>query len=116
MPASVAMGRPSSMMNAALRNSGCAPPTARSFTVPYTASEPMSPPGNTSGFTTKESVVNASRTPFTSTMAWSSRRLRMGLPKAGRNRSRSNSALSLPPLPWPSSTVCLSRSGSGQLN
>ena len=32
---------------------------ARSLTVPCTASEPMSPPGKNSGFTTNESVVNA---------------------------------------------------------
>ena len=32
------------MMNAALKKSGMAPPTARSLTVPWTASEPMSPP------------------------------------------------------------------------
>ena len=56
------------MMNAALRNSGVAPPMARSFTVPWTASEPISPPGKNSGFTTNESVVKARRTPFTFTM------------------------------------------------
>ena len=38
-----------------------APPIARSFTVPWTASEPIFPPGKKSGFTTNESVVKASR-------------------------------------------------------
>ena len=56
-----ASARPSSRMNAAERNSGRAPPTARSFTVPWTASRPMSPPGKKSGRTTNESVVKAIR-------------------------------------------------------
>ena len=38
-----------------------APPTARSLTVPWTASLPMSPPGKKSGRTTNESVVIAIR-------------------------------------------------------
>ncbi len=57
------------MMKAALKNNGVAPPIAKSFTVPCTASEPMSPPGKNSGFTTKESVEMAKRWPFTFTMA-----------------------------------------------
>ena len=40
-----------------------APAIARSFTVPKTASLPISPPGNSSGVTTKLSVVKASRAP-----------------------------------------------------
>lgn len=66
---SVSSGSPSSRMKAMLRHSGCAPPIARSFTVPFTASEPMSPPGKNSGFTTNESVVKARREPFTRTTA-----------------------------------------------
>ena len=46
------------------RYSGIAPPTARSLIVPHTASLPMSPPGNSSGSTTNESVVIASRSPY----------------------------------------------------
>ena len=42
---------------------GRAPPTARSLTVPHTASLPISPPGKMSGSTTKLSVVKASRSP-----------------------------------------------------
>ena len=47
--------------------SGRAPETARSLTVPLTASSPMSPPGKKSGLTTYESVVNASRASPSST-------------------------------------------------
>jgi hypothetical protein len=39
------MGKPSSRMNPVERARGVAPHMARSFTVPWTASEPMSPPG-----------------------------------------------------------------------
>ena len=53
-------GKPSSITNPALSQSGSAPATARSLTVPLTASSPMSPPGKKSGLTTNESVVNAS--------------------------------------------------------
>jgi hypothetical protein len=58
-----AISVPSSMMNAADSQRGRAPPTARSLTVPHTASVPISPPGNSSGVTTKLSVVSASRAP-----------------------------------------------------
>ena len=53
-------GKPSSITKAAESHSGSAPATARSLTVPFTASSPMSPPGKKSGLTTNESVVNAS--------------------------------------------------------
>ena len=49
---SVSIGRPSSRMKPALRYSGRAPHIARSLTVPFTASVPMSPPGKNSGRTT----------------------------------------------------------------
>ena len=39
------IGSPSSRMSAEERASGRAPHIARSFTVPWTAREPMSPPG-----------------------------------------------------------------------
>ena len=45
-------GSPSSRMNPALRARGRAPHTARSFTVPLTASSPMVPPGKKIGETT----------------------------------------------------------------
>src|SRR5664280_1344728 len=105
---------PSSRMKAAARYSGRAPHMARSFTVPLTASRPISPPGKKIGVTTNESVVKASRVPFTWTTAWSSSLSRIGLENAGRKILSINSAVSLPPLPWPS-TICLcSKIGSGQ--
>src|SRR3989338_4565124 len=113
---SVASGRPSSRMKAALKQSGRAPPMARSFTVPWTASEPMSPPGKNSGWTTKESVVKASRRPSRLMTAWSSRRASAGLWKAGRKSLRTSSAVSRPPLPWPSSTVFFAGSSTGQVS
>src|SRR5664280_2855884 len=105
---------PSSRMKAAARYSGRAPHMARSFTVPLTASRPISPPGKKIGVTTNESVVKASRVSFTWNTAWSSSLSRMGLANAGRKILSINSAVSLPPQPWPS-TICLcSKIGSGQ--
>jgi hypothetical protein len=49
---SCASAKPSSRMNAALTQSGRAPAIATSFTVPFTARSPMSPPGKKSGVTT----------------------------------------------------------------
>ena len=46
------IGKPSSRMKAALSHAGRAPDIARSFTVPLTASVPMSPPGKKAGRTT----------------------------------------------------------------
>ncbi len=69
--------------------------------MPLTASEPMSPPGNRSGFTTNESVVKTSRFAPTLSSALSLRRLRMGFESAGRKTLRTKSAVSRPPLPWP---------------
>ena len=48
-------------MKLALRNFGSAPETARSLTVPFTASSPIDPPGKNSGCTTNESVLSARR-------------------------------------------------------
>jgi len=45
--------KPSSIMKAALKNSGVAPPIAKSLIVPWTAREPMSPPEKNNGLTTK---------------------------------------------------------------
>ena len=56
---SVSVGSPSSIMSEKLRYSGFAPHMARSLTVPHTASLPMSPPGNSSGVTTKLSLEKA---------------------------------------------------------
>jgi hypothetical protein len=63
------MAKPSSRMSDSESASGRAPPIARSFTVPFTARAPMSPPGKKMGLTTNESVVKASRAPPTSSRA-----------------------------------------------
>ena len=55
--------RPSSRISDSVSARGRAPDTARSFTVPFTARSPIEPPGKRSGFTTNESVVNASAAP-----------------------------------------------------
>ena len=114
MRASSSMGKPSSRMNAALSARGDAPLMERSLMVPWTASFPISPPGKNSGVTTNESVVKAMRAAPASSTAWSSSRLSRGLSKAGRKISRMSWALSLPPLPCPSTTVLRSAMGSGQ--
>ena len=77
------IGRPSSRMKPAESATGRAPHIATSFTVPWTASEPMSPPGKKIGLMTNESVEKAIRPPGTSSSApsWSSERA--GLSKAG---------------------------------
>jgi hypothetical protein len=56
-------------MKTKLRYRGCAPLIAKSFTVPLTASLPMSPPEKKMGVTTKESVVKAKRVSLTSSTA-----------------------------------------------
>ena len=81
-----------------LRYFGTAPQTARSFTVPQTASLPMSPPGKKSGSTTKLSVEKASfEAP--SRIAPSPRASRAGLAKAGSSSSSIRRAVFFPPLP-----------------
>src|SRR5579885_445869 len=107
-------GKPSSRMNAAERQTGRAPLIARSFTVPFTASSPMSPPGKNSGVTTNASVVKAIRPPSIEITAWSSSLRSQGLSKAGRKISRISCALSFPPLPCPSTTVLRGVNGGGQ--
>ena len=90
---------PSSRIIAQLSAKGSAPLTARSFTVPHTASLPMSPPGKNRGFTTYESVVNARRGTV-SRIAESPRGARDELLKRGRKTFSTSSWESLPPLPW----------------
>ncbi len=55
--------RPSSRTSATLIASGLAPAIARSFTVPFTASSPIEPPGKRIGLTTKVSVVRETAVP-----------------------------------------------------
>ena len=103
MRSSSAIASPSSRMNAAVRYSGVAPPTARSLTVPWTASLPMSPPGKKSGRTTNESVVIGDPRRAGSvvaraepTIAWSSSAASTSLPYAGRNSRCDQLALEEP--------------------
>src|SRR5450759_5092028 len=83
---------------------------ATSLTVPWTASEPMSPPGKNSGETTKESVDITIRPPTTSKAAWSSPRASIGLSKAGRKISSMSCCMARPPAPCVRSTRPAARS------
>ena len=58
-PRASSVGSPASSTKVTTRATGRAPDTARSFTVPFTASSPIEPPGKRSGVTTKLSVVIA---------------------------------------------------------
>ena len=80
------MGKPSSSTMERLRYLGVPPHMARSFTVPQTASFPMSPPGKKRGLTTKLSVEKT-RGPEQSSTAPSPRALRVSLRKAGTSSS-----------------------------
>ena len=82
--------------------------------MPCTASEPMSPPGKKTGFTTKVSVVKASRSLPTVTMAPSPRGSRCGLRKAGAKSVSMRRAVLRPPPPWASSTMSRWSRGTGQ--
>ena len=66
------------------RASAFAPETARSFTVPFTASSPIDPPGKRSGFTTKLSVVIAMRVPLIVEMGRIAQRFRDAAKKQRR--------------------------------
>src|SRR5262249_18939665 len=80
------------------------------------------PPGKKSGRTTKESVLKARRGPLaplfwpsSETVAWSSRAASTSLPKPGTKTRWMRSAVSRPPLPWPSRMWSCGDRGSGQL-
>src|SRR5664279_2029465 len=106
---------PSSRMNAVDRYSGRAPDMARSFTVPLTARSPMVPPGKNIGFTTKESVENASRPAGAVSTAESPSSPSAASPNAGRKRCSMSSPDIAPPPPCPITMVGESRSGTGQV-
>ena len=92
-------GSPSSRTSARLRASGRAPAIARSFTVPFTASSPIEPPGKRIGLTTKLSVVSASGVPSTVTAPASPSAARLSEPKAGTNRPSISVWVAFPPAP-----------------
>ena len=104
--------RPSSRIIDTVSASGRAPDTARSLTVPLTASSPIEPPGKRSGLTTKLSVVIASRAPSTvsapASRAPRQRRRPRPAPKAGTSSPSISVCVALPPAPW-ASVICSSR-------
>src|SRR5208283_961415 len=87
---------------------------ARSFTVPWTAIEPMSPPGKKTGRTTYESVVNASFLPVHSTTAESCCISSSGLRNAARNIRLMSWCISFPPPPCAINTCGYCEMGMGQ--
>jgi hypothetical protein len=98
--------QPSSRMKPAESASGRAPHMARSFTVPWTASEPMSPPGKKSGRDDEGVGGEGEPAPPMRAPPGRASAASVGLSKAGRKRSRSAAAESLrPPPPWPMTTV-----------
>ena len=77
----MSVGKPDSRIKVTTIASGFAPETARSLTVPLMASSPIEPPGNTSGFTTKLSVVTAILAPLIFRCAASRQRFGTGTKK-----------------------------------
>ena len=84
--------------------------------MPFTASSPIEPPGNTMGVTTKLSVVMATGAPPTITRAASLRRSpssgSAGPKSSGAKRPSTSRRDALPPAPWAIS-ICGSRNRSG---
>ncbi len=99
-PRSTSDGSPSSSTIDRLSASGRAPATARSLTVPLTASSPIDPPGKVIGLTTKLSVVSATSTPPIETVPASASAARAGEAKAGTKRPSISVCVALPPAPW----------------
>ena len=89
---------PSSMTNAAESQVGRAPIMATSLTVPCTARCPIEPPGKKRGRTTKESVLNARRSPpGRSRQAASLKDDSVSLAKASTNTASTSAADDFPP-------------------
>ena len=95
---SSAAGRPSSRISASESHFGSPPLMQMSFTVPQTASLPMSPPGKKRGLTTKLSVEKTSSSPPGTTAPSPSWR-RAGLSSCGRISFSMSEAVFFPPLP-----------------
>ena len=95
------------MTKAADSHCGRAPSMARSLTVPCTARCPIEPPGKERGCTTKESVLNASRSPPGSVERGGVGRAApsASLANASRNTASTSAADALPPAPWASVTI-----------
>src|SRR6185437_451825 len=106
---------PSSIINPAERYPGRAPHIARSLTVPWTASLPISPPGKKIGFTTYESVLKASFALFKENTAPSCNDSSNGFRNAGRIMRSINRCVILPPLPCARTISLCSEIGSGHV-
>ena len=87
--------RPSSRTSESVSASGRAPPTARSLTVPLTASSPIEPPGKRIGLTTKLSVVTARGR----RRARRRRASSVDRRSAGASRPSTSACVALPPAP-----------------
>src|SRR3954462_2663933 len=95
---SVSASSPSSRISERLSASGRAPATARSLTVPLTASSPIEPPGKRSGLTTNASGVMAICSSPTRSSAASASGARPE-PNAGTKRPSIIVCVALPPAP-----------------
>ena len=105
---STSVGRPASSTYVTTSASARAPDTARSLTVPLTASSPMDPPGKLSGLTTKLSAVMAMRAPSMLRCAASPSGSEDESKRTGANRPSIKRRLALPPAPCAIS-ICGSR-------
>src|SRR5689334_7875005 len=90
---------PASRMSETRSATGCAPETARSFSVPFTASSPIDPPGKRSGCTTNASVVRASLVAPSWQTAASPSDSSSGPAKSGASRPSTRRRLARPPAP-----------------
>ncbi len=102
------VGNPASRMKVTTMDSGLAPDTARSLTVPLMASSPMEPPGKLNGFTTKQSVVMANWVPAISSVAESLKGSVEEPKRRGANKPSISRRLAIPPAPCAIS-ICGSR-------
>ncbi len=98
---STGVGSPASSTKVVTSAIGLAPDTARSLTVPLTASSPIDPPGKRSGRTTKLSVVTAMFWPLIDTRAASSsvRARASSPPSSGTMSPSTRRRLAVPPAP-----------------
>src|SRR3990172_6840269 len=90
---------------------------ATSFTVPHTASDPMSPPRKNSGETTCASVLTTSLAcPCVEITEPSLPARKLGLSHGFMKALVIKSCIILPPLPWPTVILSWWGSGTGQLS
>ena len=104
--------KPSSSIKLKDKYLGIAPHIARSFTVPFTASSPILPPGKNMGDTTKLSVVKA-QLPVKFKKAPSCFSFKKALFKISNTPLSSNLRVSKPPPPCPNVITSKSSTGMG---